>query len=86
MKIVQVTWVDSVHSCGWKSYQEFKEFAEDGDLKLFTVGLLAWETEYYIVVIQSAGGNNIDAMMKIPRCAILEIKDLGNLDIQIEPD
>lgn len=85
MRIVKVTWEDSCHSTRWQSHHDFKTFASVPEVNIQSVGFLAWEDERYVVIIQSGAPDNIDAMMKIPRCAIVELLELGESEVHLEP-
>ena len=86
MKIVHIKWIDSIHSSGWQSRSSFESFSKEPILHLDSVGFLAWEHEDYVVIVQSAGPDDIDAMMKIPRCAITEIREIGEVDIKLDKE
>lgn len=61
--------------------EEFKEWAEQPALVATTAGLLVYNCKTHIIVGLSAHPDQIADMMKIPRCAIVGMKTLANIEI-----
>ena len=77
---IRIKWLDSVHDSGWK---RDKEFEGEGEIEYETVGLFSRETSRAVQVYQSRclgseepDNHLVDAMMQIPKCAILSVKPL----------
>lgn len=85
MKIVLIKWVDSCHYSGWQSFNEYERIIEDEDLNILTVGFLGKETEKCLTVIQSGGHNNVDAIMKIPKCCVISVQEIGEAELDLTP-
>lgn len=52
-----------------------------------SVGILAYETDDYIVLLQSIGDGQVADGIKITRSAIRSIKELGSVPLSLEvPD
>jgi hypothetical protein len=49
-----------------------------------TVGLLAYESETKIILLQSIGDGEIDGIFEIPRACVKSIKTLATLPIDLE--
>lgn len=78
--VILIKWLDSVHDSGWKRENELDD---EGEIEYETVGLYIGETKRTIKVVQSkccgtSIENNylVDALMQIPKVAILNIKKL----------
>jgi hypothetical protein len=73
---VWIKWIDSVHRSGWKHTDEV-EPSEVEDMTCESVGFLLHETDHAIGIIQSKNHCQIDAIMEIPKVAILEMRELN---------
>jgi len=78
---IEIEWLDSKHETGWLREKNFK--TEYLDLCEKTVGYFLRATKHSIIVIQSysvkediKGGFEIDAIMEIPKKAIVKINKL----------
>jgi len=76
---VEVFWEDSSHDSGWTKEDEYKE----SDLDHSTCGYFLQYTKRTIQIVQSKGETEdfkgirmTDAMMQIPKKAILKIKKI----------
>jgi hypothetical protein len=49
-----------------------------------SVGILAYECESYIVLLQSIGENQVADGIKISRSAIREIREIGEMPLTLE--
>lgn len=83
MQIVMIEWKDSMHSSGWHSFNEFKSCLRSGVALIKTVGFLVEDTPDQIAVIQSGSANNIDAILVIPKCAVVRVEDLGRTELDL---
>lgn len=74
-QIIQIKWLDSLHSGGWQN-ESGVETSKDR-LVHYSVGYFLKEDSRSIIIIQSyqnIENKNIDAVMEIPKVAILKIK------------
>lgn len=78
-KIIWIKWVDSNHSYGWTDKKDSTPLSWE-KMMCETVGYLLKETDYSYQVVQSLGGEQVDAIMEIPKCCIQEIRKAPNLD------
>jgi len=77
MKIVIVTWLDSVTASGW----EDKDFVPDKPVTVETMGFLHTDGADHVIVAQSRASNGqFCSYISIPREAILSIKGLTVLE------
>ncbi len=76
--LVHVEWVDSFSMNGWISQDEGEEWAANRSVNCETTGFLYYECKTHIVVAQSIvlHSKSVDALMKIPRSAIVKIRKL----------
>lgn len=74
--LIEITWLDSVHDSGWHRLSEFDKYEKQ--LLHKTIGYKVNESKQTIAVCQSYGLHRkdptIDAVMIIPKKAILKIK------------
>ena len=84
MKIVHVVWIDSDFSGGWMNKSDFASFADNPPSQSDSVGFLAIDRDGYIVLAQSIGANQVADCVKIPRTAIVSIKPIGDVPIQLD--
>ncbi len=82
-KRVEVTWIDSQETSGWRSSQEKTKEAKHMNLKCVSTGYLALKNKNRIVLWQSLAFDGEDnvvysaaAQIIIPRCAVKKIKVL----------
>lgn len=84
MKVVHVQWEDPGFSQhGWLQCGEFAEWAKSGIPRSDSVGLLAYESDNYIVLVQSVGETQVADGLKINRASIKSIQELGETDITL---
>lgn len=71
-----VTWLDSIHTSGWKHWEDYNTASTD--LEHETIGFLMKETDYSYVLIQSrsADHSNVDAIMEIPKSSVIRFQKL----------
>ena len=85
MKVVHIKWKDPAFAqSGWMTKDEFHEWVEKGLAPSDSVGLLAHESDEMIVLLQTVGENQVADAVKISRSAIMELKELGEVDIILE--
>lgn len=81
LDVVEIEWLDSVHSSGWHRENNPDWIVKDSDLEHKTIGYYLTQTAKSITVIQShgtpdrdTGKRNVDAEMSIPIRAITKIR------------
>ena len=85
--VVEILWLDS-QGCGGWTYDTKMVFSKE-ELTQTTVGYLLNETDFSIAVMQSCrtvkitGERNIDNMIEIPKCSILNVEVLRRGSKQI---
>jgi hypothetical protein len=87
MKIVQVTWTDPAFSDdGWLHSEAFARWIKKGMSINETWGLLAYESNDLIVILQSwsEGDGTYAGALKITRSAIQRIQVLVEVDIKLD--
>lgn len=85
MKVVHVEWIDPCFAeSGWMSQQDFEDWLKRDLTSSHSVGVLAYESESFIVLLQSIGDEQVADGIKIARSAIIEINELAILDISLE--
>lgn len=85
LKVVHVVWVDPCFARnGWLSQGEFSDFIKDDIPKSDSVGILAYECDTFIVLLQSIGANQVADSIKIIRSAICSINELCTLPLSLE--
>lgn len=85
MKIVHVRWADPAFANnGWKTIQEFNDWVGESSPVSETVGLLTRETKQFVVVSQSVGGRCVAGSIQITRRAILSIRTIGQVKVDVE--
>jgi hypothetical protein len=85
LKIVHVVWKDPAFArSGWMIKSEFKEWIDEGLARTDSVGLLAYESDEFIVLLQSAGKSEVASAVKISRAAISEMKELGEIEVELK--
>lgn len=84
LKVVHVTWEDPcfAHS-GWMNQADFSEWVKARLAPSDSVGILAYECDSFIVLLQSIGENQVADGVKISRSAIREIKELGQIPLSL---
>ncbi len=79
MKMVRVTWLDSIGIEGWKSPEDVQFFADEDNMRHESVGLLHSKTRAQVLIVQSRGFHErtyMGGVLKIPRRAIVKIEYL----------
>lgn len=87
--MVHVHWEDpGFAQNGWMHKSEFSEWAKSGIPQTDSVGLLAYENDTYVVLIQSVGKNQVADGVKINRASIKSIREIGTveIDLKVEDD
>lgn len=85
MKVVHVKWIDPAFaSSGWMLKSEFIDFTKRQPTPADSVGLLAFENDEFIIVLQTIGLNQVADAVKIVRSCIKEIRELADVDIELE--
>lgn len=80
-QMVEIDWLDSCHLSGWNRENNI-DFARK-DLEHKSCGYFLKETDYSLSVIQSRKSDtsvpniSVDALMEIPKVAILKIRKLS---------
>lgn len=85
MKVVHVQWEDPAFAqSGWMQKPEFEEWVKRGIAQSDSVGLLAYETDDYIVLVQSVGRTQIADCVKINRASVKSVREIGHVDIELK--
>jgi hypothetical protein len=76
---IEIFWLDSIHCSKWRYEEEADDLVDDRYLHHKTIGYFFKETPVALSVIQSKSDDgeekaNIDAIMSIPKVAILKIR------------
>ena len=82
-KLIWVKWLDSESTCNWKTRKEYLDGLEDKPINTCeTVGWVLEATKDALSVAQSRCIEHdcYDAVMRIPRCCILEMEDIRYRD------
>lgn len=85
--IEKITWLDSMAGSGWKF---IKDFQDGVSMECESIGYVIAETDKYIIIAPHYHSENDDAgaiesvcgEMSIPKCSILERKELIDPTIQ----
>lgn len=84
MKVVHVIWKDPAHThSGWLTKADFNDWLNEGIKPIDSVGMLAHETNDFIVLLQSVGNDNVADAVMISRSAIQEIRVIGEVEIEL---
>ena len=78
---VEISWYDSVHTCGWSGWkEEAKRIADEDVIVHHTIGYFIETNKLSTIVVQSMqtkiqddGDRNVDAVMSIPNWSIIRI-------------
>jgi hypothetical protein len=85
LKVVHVIWEDpSFATSGWLTLSEFEDFIKSDVTPADSVGILAYECDSFIVLLQSVGKDQVADGVKIARSAIRSIKELGSVPLSLE--
>jgi hypothetical protein len=85
LKVVHVTWEDPCFAgSGWMTQDDFYAWVKADAARSDSVGILAYETDQFIVLIQSVGENQVADGIKISRGAIRSIKELGDIPLTLD--
>ncbi len=79
MKIVHVKWVDAASVAGWRSQKALKEFITGNLDAVDSVGMLAYEDDKKVVLIQTNAVNEVMGLFEIPKGCIKSIKKIGKV-------
>ena len=85
LKVVHVTWEDPcfAHS-GWMTQTDFEQWVKASLAPSDSIGILAYECESFIVLLQSIGDNQVADGIKINRSAIRQIKEIAELSLSLD--
>lgn len=84
LKVVHVTWKDPCFAgSGWMTQSDFEEWVKADTAESDSVGILAYECESFIVLLQSIGVKQVADGLKINRSAIRQIHELGHVPISL---
>lgn len=87
MKVVHVTWEDPCFaSSGWMTRSDFLAWAKSENSISDSVGIMAFESDDYIVLIQSIGVNQVADGIKINKASIKNIKELATIPLSLSID
>jgi hypothetical protein len=85
LKVVHVTWKDPCFAgSGWMTRDDFAAWLKADTARSDSVGILAYECEAFVVLLQSVGENQVADAVKIARNAIRDIKVLGEVPLALE--
>jgi len=85
LKVVHVQWEDPCHAeSGWIPKADFIRWIQEGATPADTVGILAYESDDFVVVIQSIGDGTVADGVKITRSAIKSIQVLAELPFTLD--
>jgi hypothetical protein len=85
MNVVHVKWVDPAFSHnGWMFKSDFQDWIQTGATKADTVGLLAYECEDFIVVLQTVGEDQVADAVKIARPCITDMQVIAEAGIELD--
>jgi hypothetical protein len=85
LKVIHVTWEDPCFAgSGWMTRNDFEAWVKADTARSDSVGILAYECESFIVLLQSIGENQVADGIKISRAAIREIKELAEIPLTLE--
>lgn len=85
LKVVHVTWDDPCFAgSGWMAQADFESWVKSDTARSDSVGILAYECEAFIVLIQSVGEKQVADGVKISRSAIRQIRELAEIPINLE--
>jgi len=80
LKVVHVIWIDSHSRQGWTHEGEFKEFMQN-DCIINTVGFLIDQNKRWIAVSPTISVGTLADTMKIPKVAIIRMRQLTKLEL-----
>lgn len=84
MKVAHIVWEDPCRASeGWMNKSEFDEFCKEKRTKVDSVGILFSETNEYYILVQSIGFDCIAECIKITKSAVLEVKFLHEIPIEM---
>lgn len=84
LKVVHVEWEDPCFArSGWMTQSDFSDWIHAPPAPSDSVGILAYESENYIVLLQSIGKNQVADGLKITRSAIRSITELGTVGLSL---
>jgi hypothetical protein len=84
MDIVHVQWIDAAGLSEWHGKREFERFCSDESEITESVGMLGFQDDRKIVLIQTAGINQVTGLFEIPKGCIKSIKLLAQIPITLD--
>jgi hypothetical protein len=85
LKVVHITWEDPCFAqSGWMTQADFEGWLKAGLAPSDSVGILAYETDSFIVLLQSIGSQQVADGIKISRSAIRSIKEIGEIPLSLD--
>jgi hypothetical protein len=83
MKVVSVIWIDPEFTAGWRDKDDFQDDSDAQAASCQSFGLLAFENDTHIVVLQSVNEHQTQNTIKIPKSCIVSTHELAEVDITI---
>lgn len=77
LKIAHVVWEDIEANEGWHKHSEIKEYLNQNQLKMKSVGWLVYQGDDCVVLAQSASTHHMGELLKIPTVNVKSIHILG---------
>lgn len=77
-RMVYVRWIDSQSHAGTWSQRDDHEVSSMAEMECETVAWQVAENEHAIGLAMSLGCGQYGLCFDIPKCAVLELKELGN--------
>lgn len=85
LKVVHVTWEDPCFAgSGWMAQADFEAWVKADTAQSDSVGILVYETDSFIVLLQSIGSQQVADGLKISRSAIRSIKELASIPLSLD--
>jgi hypothetical protein len=83
-KVVHIQWKDAAGLEQWHDHAEFKAFCDTDLSHVDSIGILGFENEEKIVLIQTASANQVSGLFEIPKGCIKQMKVIAKLPIRFE--
>jgi hypothetical protein len=84
LKVVHVTWEDPCFAgSGWMAQADFEAWVKADTVQSDSVGILAYETDAFIVLLQSIGSQQVADAIKISRSAIRNVREIGEIPLTL---
>ncbi len=74
-QIIEVAWLDSLHKSGWMEERDVT-ITSKKDMTHYSVGYFWGEDEKSILFVQSRNTDQVDAVMEIPKRAIIKMRKI----------